>query len=801
MIDKNILHYKIIKKLGEGGMGIVYLAEDTKLDRKVAIKFLPNHIADNSDERKRFEIEAKAAAALNHPNIATVYNIEDVDDEMFIVMEYIEGQELKDKLKSVALEVDEAINITLQIAEGLESAHEKNIVHRDIKSSNIMITDKGQVKIMDFGLAKVRGGAELTKEQSTIGTAAYMSPEQARGEKVDQRSDLWALGVVLYEMLCGRHPFQGDYEQAMLYSIINEHPEPLARFKAGIPEKLQSIIDKALSKTAETRFQSASDFIVDLKRLQQRINPPDLISHDKQRRSRSLFIVAAVTLLLILSVHAIFFMNGGDQVDRREDFVFTQNRNHWENSIAVLPFKNISSDAEQEYFCEGMTEQIISSLGQLQNLKVIARTSVMKFKNTQKTIPEIANELEVAHVLEGSIRKAGNRIRVTAQLIQADGGHQLWANDYDQDLNDIFAVQDNVSEAIARALLDELTATESEYLKTKWTDNVLAYEYYLKGNYFHYNKYFMNKLMQDFKISENMFQKAIELDSGYALAYAGLADLYNSYFHEIDDADERKIYLDLQQTLIDKAHALDPRSGEVKTIEGIVYAAKGEVERSFESYKQAYKINPNSPNLNFAIGVFLGSHELMHHAVKFFNHAIETDPLSPSNYWIRAIYMRELGNVEVSIADYQEALELEPDNVHSLNGISKCFMIQKNIKQAEHHLAKSEKINPASRDTKRTRALLYAARGNTEKAFEILAEINSDDRYDKIVVYCLAGLKSEALKLIDNRPWARYLVMLHHPYFTILHDTVEYNLALRKARKEYEKNLDKYGSYLPGSIN
>lgn len=265
MIGKSILHYQIVEKLGQGGMGIVYRAMDTKLKRNVAIKLLPQHISENSDERKRFEIEAQAAAALNHPNIATIYNIEDADGELFIVMEYIEGQELKEKLKDGPLSIEEVQSIAIHIAEGLQAAHEKGIVHRDIKSSNIMVTENGKIKIMDFGLAKIEEGIHLTKEQTTLGTAAFMSPEQTRGEEVDSRSDIWSFGVVLYEMLTGELPFKGDYEQAVIYSILNEYPKSSTELREDIPSQLTRIVEKTLQKNPINRYHTAKDLIKELK--------------------------------------------------------------------------------------------------------------------------------------------------------------------------------------------------------------------------------------------------------------------------------------------------------------------------------------------------------------------------------------------------------------------------------------------------------------------------------------------------------------------------------------------------------
>ena len=343
MVGKTISHYKIIEKLGEGGMGIVYKAEDSKLKREVAIKFLPHHISASQEERNRFEVEAQAAAALNHPNIATIHAIEEEGGEVFIVMEYIDGPELREKIKNGPLSVDESFRIIEQIGSGLQAAHQKGIVHRDIKSGNIMLTKTGQTKIMDFGLAKVKWSVLVTREGTTVGTAAYMSPEQSRGDKVDHRADLWSMGVIFYEMLAGKLPFKGDFEQAMMYSIMNEEVEPITGIISDLPPGIDDLIGKILSKEPADRYQDASDFLSDLRGLRD---------------------------------------HGGVKQDVEE-----------EKRVAVLPFENISPDKEADYFAEGLAEELIINLSRIKNVGVVARTSSMQYKGTKKDIKSIGREL------------------------------------------------------------------------------------------------------------------------------------------------------------------------------------------------------------------------------------------------------------------------------------------------------------------------------------------------------------------------------------------------------------------------
>ncbi len=800
MVGEIISHYRITEKLGEGGMGVVYKAEDTQLKRFVALKFLPANLTQEEDANERFIREARAASALDHPNICTIHAIEQTDKaETFICMAYYDGETLNDKIRRRPLPIEEVIDIANQIANGLARAHEAGIIHRDIKPGNIIVTNRGEVKILDFGLAKLVGQT-FTKSGSTLGTVAYMSPEQVHGGTVDERTDIWALGVVLYELLTGEFPFKGEYEPAIQYAILHLEPEPITGLRTGVPMELDRVVSKALAKNPNERYQHVDEMLVDLKSVGKRLEPrtpKQALARAKPHARRRKFLAAFVFFVLLVSGAATYFQllreKENDDGIAPGQKTETSSSSQWQNSIAVLPFENISPDPGQEYFCDGMTEQIITNLSQLQKLRVIARTSVMRLKNTEKSVPEIAEELGVAHILEGSIRKVGNRIRVTAQLIQADEGHHLWAKDYDRELGDIFAVQDDVSEAIARALFKKLTIKEAEEIKTKGTDNVEAYEYNLKGGHFH-TKFFGARRTEDFRKSERVFKKAIELDPNYGLAYAGLADLYNTYFYTLqpENEEEKKKYLDLQQNLLEIALRLDPNSARVIMVKGAVHHAKGETDKTYESYKRALEIDPNESDYYRGMGNLLERRGLLHQKIKYFTKALKLNPLNPTYYHSRGVTHLRLGNVDQSIIDYQNALELEPDSRGIRNGLAKCLMIAKKYSEAEEHLIKCEKLIPGHPDTKKTRSLFGAALGKKDEALESLKDNGLNTKYNKMAVYCLLGLKDEAIKLIDNEPWTDYLAMLHHPYFEILRDTDEFKAALPKAKKIYEENLKKY---------
>ena len=535
MIGETILHYKILEKLGEGGMGIVYKAEDTKLKREVAIKFLPHHISANEEERKRFEIEAQAAASLNHPNISTIYSIENSGKESFIVMEFIDGKELKDKIKSGPVEINETVNIISQIAEGLKAAHKKGIVHRDIKSSNIMINNEGMVKIMDFGLAKI-GTTNITKMGLTIGTAAYMSPEQATNENVDHRTDIWSLGVILYEMLTGRLPYKGEFEQAIIYSILNEEPESVLKIRNEIPLRLEQILFKTLSKEKEKRYQSAEDFLNDIREI------------------------------------------GSKKESKNEE----------EKTIAVLPFENISPDKETDYFADGLAEELIINLSRIKDVNVIARTNSMRYKGSNKDISTIGRELGVRYILTGSVRKFKDDLRISVQLVDVEKGTQLWGETYKGKLADIFDIQENVSKEIVEALMLKLSPVEKVELTKRPTLNAEAFDCYLRGRNFLVNR---TKNNLDFAIL--LFQKAVELDSRFASAYAGLGEAYGTMYRDFDRLES---WLDKAMDVSLKALMYDSSLSEAYASLGLAYFGKDKLEESLAASKKAIALDPNNFN-------------------------------------------------------------------------------------------------------------------------------------------------------------------------------------------------------------
>jgi serine/threonine protein kinase/Tfp pilus assembly protein PilF len=658
MIGSTILHYKILEKLGEGGMGVVYKAEDTNLKRDVAIKFLPRQIASQKEEKERFKIEAQAAASLNHPNIATIYSIEEADDEAFIVMEFIDGRELKDKIAEGPVKMNEALDITHKIADGLKAAHSKGIVHRDIKSSNVMITSDGKIKIMDFGLAKVTGSGLMTKVGTTMGTAAYMSPEQATGEKVDQRTDIWSLGVILYELLTGELPFKADYEAAWNYVILNKDPLKPSELDRKIPARVDALVLKMLQKDREKRYADSATLIKDLENISKN--------------------------------------NDADQEGNIK-------------AIAVLPFNNISDEKESDYFSDGLTEELILNLSRLKDMRVVSRTTSMQYKGTTKGVKDIGRDLGVRYIIEGSVRKYQDNLRITAQLIDVEKDAQLWAESYKGKLADVFDIQEKVSQQIVDALMVKLSPTEKVVITKRPTANAEAFDFNLKAR-----NYLYRQSKNNIEFAIQFFEKAIALDPRYAEAYAGMAEGYAmkyAYFERNEILLNKALELSLKAimydatlseayaalglsyyykesfdealTAVQKAIELDKNNFFGYWIMGRIYFTMDKDKEAVNPLKKTIEINPNFytayGDLRMVyerLGDKKNHDDIMKTAYDFYQRYLEQNPDDGRARIFYATILISLGKLEEAKKETKMALELSPnDNVMMYNAVCKYAKI------------------------------------------------------------------------------------------------------------------------------
>jgi serine/threonine protein kinase/tetratricopeptide (TPR) repeat protein len=666
-------------------MGIVYLAEDTKLDRLVAIKFLPQRISANKEERERFKIEAKAAAALNHANISTIHSIEEIDDQLFIVMEYIDGQELKSIVgahRDGPLNVNEIIDNAIQIAEGLQAAHKKNIVHRDIKAGNIMVTVDGQIKIMDFGLAKVQGSEQLTREGTTIGTAAYMSPEQASHEEVDARSDIWSFGVILYEMFTQKLPFRGDYEAAILYDIVHADPQSLSSVRPDLPVKLSDIVDRCLEKDKSKRYQTISEIIEDLKSLQSvsGISEESMLSSSSENSSsfdnpviqkhtstsKKVMIFAISFLAIIILVFSIFIFS-----DKSESESIISKK----KMLVVLPFKNLGA-AEQDYFADGITGEITSRLSGLSGLGVIARSSAMQYKNTDKSIAQIGDELGVEYLLEGTVQwenlgDGTKRVRVNPELIKISNATQIWSKPYESDFSSVFKLQSEIATQVATAMNITLLSGEEKSIEQELTTNSEAFDYYLRGLEYHLDTY----NFELWQIALQMYNRAIELDPQFAAAHARVSSLHSDmYWFHYDRSENR---LQMAWEAIKKAEQINPNLYLLHNAKGwYYYHGFLDYEKALKEFYKALEFHPNDEDAYMGIASVLRRQGEVNEAAIMFKKAISMNPRSSLNY-------DQLGETLFLLRQYDDArknlehsISLTPDDAVAYPFLALTYLIE-----------------------------------------------------------------------------------------------------------------------------
>lgn len=735
-------HYRIIEKIGAGGMGDVYLAEDTSLNRKVALKFLSLHLIADEEYKARFKREAQAAAVLSHPNIVTIHEVSDYNGRPFLVMEHVEGQSLSDLCKDEKLSVDKVIELAVQICQGLSKAHQAKITHRDIKPSNIVIDPDGRPKLLDFGLASIQGSEQITKTGWAMGTVGYMSPEQLKGEQADHRADIFSVGVVLYEMLTARRPFSRNSEAATLQAVLNETPDPVSRFRTDVPDGLQRIINMALDKNREERYQSIDDLLADLKAISRGSEP----------------------------------IASGD----RGPHLFTR------PSIAVMAFVNLSADPEQEYFCDGMAEEIINSLTHVEGLRVVARTSSFAFKGKNEDTRDIGRKLSVKTLLEGSVRWAGNKLRITAQLINAADGYHLWSERYDRQMKDIFEIQDEISLAIVDNLKIKLLGEEKAKLAKRPMIDHEAYNLYLKGRF-----YLSSRTEGGSQKSLDYFLKTLAKDSTNALAHAGIADCYNmfGYWGYLPP----KEAFPRAKAAAEKALAIDDTLAEAHTsLAHVRQYYDWDWPGAQKEYERAIELNPNYATAHQWYAEHfstLGKHE---EAIAEAERSRELDPLSPIVGTQLAGVCYVARKYDLAIEEFTRVLEMDRDFVYAHFLLSWVYIQLSMYDEAIAEVQKAIELTGGG-TTKMMSALgyFYALSGREVEAKEILNEIFRPSSGAFVAADSIAlihsglGQMDEAFEWLDKAyeqrsHWLVWLRVL--PIFDSMRSDERFNVMLKKMR-------------------
>lgn len=816
--------YEAISLLGEGGMGQVYLAVDTRLGRKVALKVLPTDLV-NRECLHRFEQEARAASALNHPNILTIHEIGAEGDTHFIAMEFIEGETLRRKLQTAHLEIAESLNIATQIAAALEAAHRSGIVHRDIKPENVMLRDDGLVKVLDFGLAKLteKKTQAVDSEAATralmrtmpgvvMGTARYMSPEQARGQGVDARTDIFSFGVVLYEMLAGRLPFAGETMSDVIASILKTEPVPLSLVSEDIPKELERIVGRALRKNADERYQHSKDLLIDLRdlkhelefaaKLERSATPSkneeatagkaavvtqaqsahttlraEYVFREIKQHKRGFLAAFTILLLSVMGLGYWFYSNRTASTNIKQI-----------KSIAVLPLENLSGDASQDYFADGMTDAVITELAKIGDLRVISRNSTMQYKGTRKKIGEIASELNVDGVIEGTVLRAGNKVRISLKMFRAANDQNIWANSYERDISDVLALQSEVSRDIVSEIKVRLSAGERANLPRQMSVKPEAQDAFFRGRFYFYQAVNATTPIFDerkilFEKSIDYFQQAMSIEPNYAEAYAAMATSYiwfegfagtNEYFPAAIEAANKAIQID---ELNAEAH---------NALAYSTWNQKWDAVTAEKEYKRAIELDSNQGHHGYALLLStLGRHD---EAIREMRLAENADPLNVFFKYIVAFTYANARQYEEALAQWRQLTSQNPNHLESKVGLVYTLAYKEMYQEALAETQKLLEMTRTPRESSLDLAWVYAMAGRREEAIKILNESRKQHEEKQNLVslarvYAALGDKDEAIILLEKSfnlrdPGLLWLKVL--PEFDKIHNDPRFQDLLRR---------------------
>ncbi len=754
--NSTISHYRILQKLGAGGMGEVYLAQDTKLDRKVALKILPADVAADQTRMRRFVQEAKAASALNHPNIITIHEIEQLDSMNFIATEFIDGETLRQRMRHTRIKLGEVLDVAIQCASALSAAHATGIVHRDIKPENIMIRRDGIVKLLDFGLAKLTEPLPLelvdteaptsfkTDPGTVVGTAVYMSPEQARGNEIDARTDIFSLGIVLYEMVAGRLPFEGSSPTEVMVSLLSEkESQPLARYSTEVPIEFERIVSKGLRKNRDERYQTIKDMLLDLRSLKQELEfqrklersvPPHLKNADTGEQAvetvmesseRSTVdergpargielnktrVVIAVAALLIIALGVGAYLYS------------IRSRSGAINSIAVLPLVNASNNPDTEYLSDGISESLINSLTELQQLRVVARSTAFRYKGKEVDPQAVGRDLKVQAVLMGRVRQMGDRLNIQVDLVDAATGAQLWGEEYERKVSEVIYVKQAIAREVTEKLRLRLSGAQQQQLEKRETTNAEAYQAYLRGRY-----YWNQRTADGIRKATQEFQQAIQHDPNYALAYVGLADSFIllEAYAGVPSAEN----LPKARAAVDRALQIDESLAEAHTSLAEIHLRQWRWAEAEQEFRRAIALNPNYPTAHHWFSIYLRVKGQYDEGLKESKRAQELDPLSSiiSSNLANAYYLKN--DFKSAIELSQKVVELDPRHPNSYHNLGWSYLRQGRDEEAVGKFQKAVDLSGRASSYLSSLGYFYAVKGRRDEALQIMREL--EGRYER----------------------------------------------------------------------